>query len=497
MTRKRYLANTLIQTLLILIIGIFLSSQAIMVYSNYQDEKRQLDNHVRLSALALRSPLSEALWDYDQDQIDAIGESLYLNEEVVGILISDEVTGTRFSKSRNNPGGKLKSLELIINYENETIGLLTINYTNHYFLQEMTTDFLIQSAVVIVILMITFYYIYKFTQRVSKPISLLANTVGHLTERMEEPIAIETESYEVDILISAFEAMRLDVLNYTKELRELNESLEKRVEKRTKELEEKNHELEATIERLKDAEVELMRISRIELTQQLVSGVAHELNTPLGNAITLNSFLKSNFNHLVEAHRLNEKDEKSIKSFNQSFETMEMTLLDVSALIEHFKALDFRSNLSVEKEVNLLELLSSRSIIQPLNGQCQLQLDIEIDKALTLVTKPFILMEVVKQLLENACLHAYESEEVAVVKLYCEQTPHRVNIIVEDFGKGMTDSQSQEVFKPFSKSNLSTVGVGLGLSIVENLVVDGLDGTIRCISKEHVGTRFVISLRRV
>lgn len=122
-------------------------------------------------------------------------------------------------------------------------------------------------------------------------------------------------------------------------------SLEQRVKERTNELTETNHELNIALDDLKITQNELIQMSKLKLTSKLVSGVAHEVNTPLGISITLSSYLSEQctvIRKILKKEKIVEPELTEI--IDDSLETTQSlvkSLRRVAELIDSFKELAY------------------------------------------------------------------------------------------------------------------------------------------------------------
>ena len=73
------------------------------------------------------------------------------------------------------------------------------------------------------------------------------------------------------------------------------------------------------------------------------------------------------------------------------------------------------------------------------------------------------------------------------------------NLIIEyeDNGNGISEDVKQNVFEPFITTKRNAGGTGLGLNIVYNLVHQKLKGSLELISKENLGTKFIINIPKI
>jgi signal transduction histidine kinase len=492
-TKKRSTGH-LIKKLLLIIIIIFTIGQSFAMYLNYQDEKLKLENNIHQISNSLRGPLSEALWEYDSKQIDSVGEAFMMDAEIIQIIVTDNNTGVVLDIRKENKNIQLFQLNEVINYNQKSIGSLTIYYTNKYFLTELRSNLFVEIMILLIIIFAIIYMIHISSKKISDPIKQLTEQVNLISGDLDAIITIETESLEVDFLMKAFTKMQQKLQGYTSDLKQANESLENRVNERTLELNQKNYELEQTIDLLKDAESELIRVSKLELTQQLVSGVAHEINTPLGNAMMLSSYISHHVKSMIKSDNQQVEQSRQFEKIANASSRLDLSLKDVSDLVSQFKSLDVRNNISIEKKILLKELITSTLLLMPVDQKYNIILEIIGQDFLTIHTKPFVLTEVIKQLLENSCSHAYDEKQEIRVTIKYEQHPDNTTIYFRDYGKGINTHILTNIFAPFIKDIKSSDGSGIGLSIVENLIVNGLNGTIECSSEIGQGTVFKIVL---
>lgn len=487
---KQYLTKRQVSILTLSMICIFLVGQVLLFYFNYEDSKRSLENNLTNIMSSVGFALTEAVWDYDDDQIEGIGASVFLHREITELTITDDLTGIVFErKDQGDENQRTYKIEHVISRKGQRLGILEAYYTNSHFLKDIFYKILIEGVLFLAILLAILYVVNGFTKRVAVPILLLSEHAMDIENNINDPIDIKTDSIEINQLIRSFTLMKERVNAQTQNLQLLNENLEIRVEDRTKELNHRNKELNDTISLLKEAELELMKASKLELTQQLLSGIAHGINTPLGNAITLISYLPMNLSVLKK--KFGETEE--ILSAEETVEHIGKDLDNVVKLMSRFKSLDFRSSVSFEKEVVLRDVINNSFQLLSSIETCNIELELICDPEITIHTKPFILMEVIKQLTENACTHAYKKTEIAKILLSCRIKNGKVCIHFEDFGEGMDNVMVNRAFTPFTKEFQTSSGSGIGLSIVENLVVNGLNGHIECHSTKGSGTCFEMS----
>jgi signal transduction histidine kinase len=495
---KRYLTKELTRILLLATISIFIIGQIILFLFNYQDAKRGLNNRVYNILQSANVVLKEALWDYDEDQINSIIQSLLGHEDIVSVTVIDDVSNKKFGahiveyNQFEDP-----SIQMDIVRDNNFIGTVRAYYTLQYFYAEHQKKLISQLLILVALSFVITYIVNYYTKKVVDPISQIVEHAEDIKGNLYETLKIESDSKEIITLVDAINYMKTSILKHTIELEEVNNTLELRVEERTRELQENNLVLNQTIDLLKEAEMELMRASKLEVTQQLVSGIAHEINTPLGNAITLISYIPKNLQLLKNNVDFPIGETTEMNLIEDALLHIDESLQQVVEMVSKFRSLDFRSTGSMSKSINLKELVNNTLILITEENKCNLIVDFLLENEVQLNTKPFILMEVIKQLIENTCYHAYEKDEEKKLRISCDNHEKSITIYFEDFGKGLEVDAMPHIFTPFYKNISTSEGSGIGLSIVENLVVNGLKGQITCKSELGKGTTFEIEIPKI
>lgn len=117
--------------------------------------------------------------------------------------------------------------------------------------------------------------------------------------------------------------------------------------------------------------------------------------------------------------------------------------------------------------------------------------DLEVSgDALTVNADPMLLRRLVRNLLENAKVHAGGATTLRV-----ERDERNARIVIEDAGDGVPYIDRDRIFEPFHRASTATKasGAGLGLSIVRQ-IARAHGGTVEYAAREGGGSRFTVTL---
>ncbi|MBH9552340.1 two-component regulator propeller domain-containing protein [Inhella gelatinilytica] len=260
---------------------------------------------------------------------------------------------------------------------------------------------------------------------------------------------------------------------------------------------------EQALDDLRTAQDQLVEQAKLASLGQLVAGVAHEVNTPLGVAVTASSHLMERAREVQGAWRAQKLSRSALDGFlaetEESTVLLQRNLDRASELIAHFKEVSIDRTSDGRREfdlgIYLTELVESLS---PSWKRRPIEWVSELEPGLPMDSFPGALGQVITNLVDNALLHAFEPQQPGRLVLQAHALDaDRVLLSLRDNGAGMTEAQRQRVFEPFFTTKRGKGGTGLGLHICHNLVVQKLGGSIRVESQPGQGATFWVELPRL
>jgi predicted ATPase/signal transduction histidine kinase len=282
------------------------------------------------------------------------------------------------------------------------------------------------------------------------------------------------------------------------QLERLNIELEHRVNERTQALEQSNEELEESISNLKQAQNMLVESAKMASLGELVAGIAHEINTPIGVGLGAITYLQeqvTSINKDFAAGTLTESGFENLMSVaSESTQIVESNLQRASKLIKSFKrvAVDQSSEHAVEFE--LVEYIHEVIIsLKPKYKHMRLEFDIDNNDKIIVFHRPGYVAQIITNLLINAILHGFDGSTTGIIKIAFEHNNNRVVLSFSDNGKGMESKVARKIFQPFYTTKRGHGGSGLGLHIIYNIVTQRLNGNISVESAVDKGTTFTVS----
>lgn len=256
---------------------------------------------------------------------------------------------------------------------------------------------------------------------------------------------------------------------------------------------------ERALNELKATQTSLIQSEKMASLGQLVAGVAHEVNTPIGITITGASQLQALIEELAHSHSTNTLKKSDFQRFlSDGLEMANLILANstrAANLVQSFKlvAVDQSSD---ERRVFLLkdyieELL--RSLHPTYKARTGLTIAVDCPPDIELDGYPGALSQILTNLIMNALIHAFDPGQAGRIGIDAHRIDDEtVELSVSDTGKGIPADVLPKIFDPFFTTRRGSGGSGLGLHIVFNLVTGRLHGSIAVSSPPGEGTRFTL-----
>jgi signal transduction histidine kinase len=259
---------------------------------------------------------------------------------------------------------------------------------------------------------------------------------------------------------------------------------------------------ELALEHMQRAQQQLVKSEKMASLGQLVAGVAHEVNTPLGVALTASSHLGER-SHAVAAQLLTGVLGKSdlqafIGTAEASSTMIERNLHRAAHLIQSFKQVSVDRTSDGRRKFDLLAFVTElvESLAVTWKGR-PVALVVVCPPALVLDSFPGALGQVLSNLVQNVLLHAFDPAQAGEMRIVVRDLDAgRIEIAFSDNGKGGSQEVIAHIFEPFFTTRRNQGGTGLGLHVAFNLVEQKLGGGIQVEGAPGAGLCFRLALPR-
>ncbi|WP_343847455.1 sensor histidine kinase [Bowmanella denitrificans] len=393
-----------------------------------------------------------------------------------------------------------------VNLEGDRVGFTYIRASVDALNKLTLNTVLITFSVLMLALILSFLLTLRLQRSVTHPIEELVYLVQQISQQKDYSSRARSSSLkELDILGNAFNGMLETIQQHIlrqeqaeEEYRRLNLSLEEKVSQRTTALKEANKELIQTLEKLHQFQRQIVQNEKMASLGDMVAGVAHEVNTPIGLGVTASTMmldrltqLQSDFeNKNLKASAL----AKFLKEGEENLNIIYRNLNRAAELISSFKqvAVDQTSETArvfAFKQLMDEILLSMRPKLKKLPHEIVLHCDPE----LTIESKAGPINQIMINLIMNSIIHGFEFMEKGQIDIWVElQGGNKLSLRYEDNGKGIPEHLCKRIFDPFVTTKRGQGGSGLGMHLVYNLVTQALNGSITVTSEEGHGVEFQI-----
>jgi two-component system NtrC family sensor kinase len=385
-----------------------------------------------------------------------------------------------------------------------------------------------QQGILLVVFLVSLLVARRFVDRTAGPLQALTAHV-HRMARSDfvtfEPDArieriADLSRDEVGELARAFRAMGATLKRYIEDLRQAknelvdySRSLERRVEERTQDLVEKNRAVENALERLREAQQQIVTQEKLASLGALTAGVAHEIKNPLN---FVNNFAQVSVELIDELRESVEKTATGPQAAEIA-ELADMLQTNLGKIAEHGKRADsiVRNMLlhsrgapgepgPVDVNAMLDECIGlayhgARAQDPSFNAKIERGLDPE---AGTITAIAQDLNRAFLNLLTNACYALHDKRArrgdgfQPQLTVRSRSLGDRVEVRIRDNGEGIPADVRAKIFEPFFTTKPAGSGTGLGLSLTFDIVVGAHKGSIDVESEPGEFAEFVVTLPR-
>jgi signal transduction histidine kinase len=308
-----------------------------------------------------------------------------------------------------------------------------------------------------------------------------------------DPTIIYTKT-ELDLLafIASHVAVAIARMQADRAIRKAKDSLENQ-----------NAALNQALTQLQEAQSELVRQEKLASLGQMVAGVAHEINTPLGICVTATSHLVQELKLTKEEMAAGEMTEDSLAGFfdvvDQSLRIMTTNTQRAAALVRSFKQVAVDQSSDNIRHFNLGKYVSEILLsLQPKLKGRPVKVQVECPPELELDSFPGAMSQIVTNMVVNSLVHGFERDQPGhiTIRAHLDEEEDMVAFEYGDDGAGMDAETLAKLFDPFFTTKRGSGGSGLGGHILYNLVTGALGGSLRVESSPGKGLQYFLRFPR-
>ncbi|MBD1584211.1 ATP-binding protein [Pseudoalteromonas sp. S16_S37] len=392
-------------------------------------------------------------------------------------------------------------------YEDKIEGYVYIRGGLERLNEYINTKILVDITLTLFVLLLVLLVARGIQRRIARPIEELSILLQDVSKNHNYSTrASSSHIEEINILASSLNVMLTRTQNQIErhqadklEIKKLNQSLEEKVNQRTIALREANQELLNTLERMHQYQNQIVENEKMASLGQMVAGVAHEVNTPIGLGVTGSTLLRDKLADIKIAFEQKSLTSKQLERFiTDGIENLDLIYRNLNRaadLISSFKRVAVSQDLELSSDVNLAVLLDNIiKAMKPELASKNPKINIDCEENLVITSKAGPLQQIFEQLISNSLLHGFADAQDNEINIKIDTDNNQLNITYSDNGGGVSSAIKKRIFDPFVTTRRGEGGSGLGMHLVYNLITQALHGNISLDENYDEGARFILTL---
>ncbi|MBP7334974.1 MAG: HAMP domain-containing histidine kinase [Niveispirillum sp.] len=261
---------------------------------------------------------------------------------------------------------------------------------------------------------------------------------------------------------------------------------------------------EKTLVDLRDAQAQMILQEKMASLGSMVAGVAHEVNTPVGLAVTGASQLRTETAQILalaaQGQLRRSTFDEYLKLVDELATLIEKNAARAAELIQSFKEVAVDQSSDARRPFDLRsyvgEVLASLS---PRIRHAGHKVEMALPEGIEMDGYPGAMAQVVTNLVINSIVHAYpDGRRGGTLRLAARRLDgDMVELAYSDDGKGIPRDLWPRIFEPFFTTKRGMGGSGLGLHLLYNIVTVRMGGTVRVGAAPQGGALFTLTFPRI
>ncbi|MET3132743.1 two-component system NtrC family sensor kinase [Oxalobacteraceae bacterium GrIS 1.11] len=458
----------------------------------------------------LQTSLPSALWDLDKSKVDSIVAAEMLPPELVGIRVYDSSVGL-FSGKMRDAGGHIVQIsaeapvpgmpvEASLVFRDSvavsaaskpvTVGKVVANFSRAQIDASLAAEIRRKVSEVLLLDLILVAALALSLRIVFDPLKQLHDGLVDLATRGSDEVEElpDNRRDELGDVIRGFNAVQRKLKSIIERIREAEDAARR-----------SEQETARAMDNLRLAQESLLQSERLASLGSLVAGVAHEINTPVGIALTSASVLKEATDAVFQAvNNGNVKKSDILRYLETASESTRLIMNNAyraAHLIHSFKQIAVDQVSEARRHFELREYIGEVvSSLQPTLKKTRISIVINCPADIMLDSYPGALAQVLTNLTLNCLEHAFDADTEGTIDISVCSDDTWIEMRVSDNGKGIPADMLDKVFDPFVTTRRGQGGTGLGLNIVFNLIIKQFGGTISVGSVLGQGATFTLRI---